>query len=177
MNVSDKAWHKVDISIALDTVQVVLDNCQMKNVTMLNYAQMIADRLDTDEVNSRLSLGGIPPSISLNHYYYLALNVFEYEGCLRNVRVNGELRDLTLQRSQFNLAQNVQQCDCTYLKKCDTTAIRIVRPYEFPWWIILIILAALFMLGKFPLDSFDTFVIFSIGRLFASGLFSKLREF
>lgn len=145
VNVSDRSWHKVDILISLGYVQVNLDRCNSKTQMILNYYQMMADKQTGDD--NRLSLGGIPPSISLNHYYYLMLNVFEYEGCIRNLKINGDYRDLTLKPNEYNLAQNLQQCDCIYLKKCDSTAIRVVRTNEFPWWIIIIILAALLMLA------------------------------
>ena len=132
--------------MSLNAVQVNLDGCNSQSLTLPNYKQMIADKKTTDTVT--LSLGGIPPAISTNHYYYSVLNVFEYEGCIRNLRVNGDLRDLKLSANEFNLAQNAAECDCKYLKQCDTLNAPVVRTYEFPWWIILIIIAVLLMLGK-----------------------------
>jgi hypothetical protein len=147
VNVSDKSWHKVDILLSTNIVQVILDKCYSKVVNISDYQAMISDKLSNDEV--RLSLGGIPPKISLNHYYYKMLNVFEYEGCIRNVKVNGNLRNLKLRANDFNLAQNAQQCDCMYLAKCDSNQTPLLRTNEFPWWIILIILGALMILGKY----------------------------
>ncbi len=147
VNVSDKSWHKVDILLSENVVQVILDKCYSKIENISNYEDMTRDKLTIDEI--RLSLGGIPPKVSQNHYYYKVLNVFEYEGCLRNLKVNGELRDLKLKQNEFNLAQNAQQCDCNYLAKCDSKNEPIVRSHEFPWWIILIILGALLILGKY----------------------------
>ena len=147
VNVSNRAWHKVDILLSLNLVQVVLDKCFSRVQKINGYSAMIADKLPNDEL--RLSLGGIPPKISLNHYYYKMLNVFEYEGCIRNVKVNGDLRNLKLRANDFNLAQNEQKCDCIYLDKCDSFAIPGTYKNEFPWWIILVILAALLILGKY----------------------------
>ena len=145
--VSNREWHKVDISWSLDTVQVNLDNCHSQLLHVTNYEEMKRDLLDTDQ--SRLSLGGIPPNISINHYYYNQLNVFEFEGCIRNVRVNGDLRNLKLNPNQFNLAQNLQQCDCIYTDSCVSVIAPVVRSNEFPWWIIVVILGALACLGRF----------------------------
>lgn len=147
VNVSDKSWHKVEIEMSLDAVQVNLDECNSQNLILANYDKMVADQQASDTVT--LSLGGIPPSISTNHYYYSVLNVFEYEGCIRNLRINGELRDLKLTANNFNLAQNSAECDCKYLKDCEVVNASIIKNYEFPWWIILIIIAVLLMLGKF----------------------------
>jgi hypothetical protein len=100
--------------------------------------------------NSKLSIGGIPPSISSTHYYYATISVFEYEGCIRNVKINGQLRNLQLVPNAYNLAQG--NCDCKYLDKATTDCINIapvVSNYEFPWWIILIVIAALMLLGKY----------------------------
>lgn len=145
IEVSDKKWHRVDISMSLDAIQVTLDKCQSKRTTINNYAQMLADKQDTDDV--QLSLGGIPPSISTAHYYYKILNVFEYEGCIRNLRVNSELRDLKLGEF-FNLAENTEPCDCKYSEECTAVIGSIKRPgTDFPWWIILIIVAGLLMLA------------------------------
>jgi hypothetical protein len=159
VNVSDKSWHKVDILLSTGVVQVILDKCYSKVVNITDYAAMLADRLDNDDV--RLSLGGIPPRISLNHYYYKMLNVFEYEGCIRNVKVNGNLRNLKLSANDFNLAQNAQQCDCMYLAKCDANQAPVIRTNEFPWWIILIILGALMILGKYAIMKFSNKIIFA----------------
>jgi hypothetical protein len=149
VEVSDKKWHQVEVAMSLDAVQVTLDKCYMQRKTIESkaYAEMLADKQDNDDV--KLSLGGIPQSISTNHFYYKLLKVFEYEGCIRNLRVNGDLRDLKLQ-SSFNLAENTVVCDCKYSIECSgiTDAISSVKQ-EFPWWIILIIIAALVMLGKF----------------------------
>jgi hypothetical protein len=159
--VSDKVWHKVDILMSLNSVQVILDKCNAQTVKIDNYEKMSADKLKTDDV--RLSLGGIPPAISINHYYYSVLNVFEYEGCIRNLRVNGGLRDIRLSNNQneFNLAQNNQQCDCLYNGVCDAfNANSIVKSNEFPWWIILIVVGTLLMLGKLK---FEVFYFFYLG--------------
>ena len=155
VNVSDRAWHRVSIAMSLGAVQVVLDSCHELTAQLANYAAMVADQQrasdasDLDKV--RLSLGGIPLSISTNHFYYSVLNVFEYEGCIRNVRVNGELRDLHLSGhiDEHNLADNSEQCDCEFLALCDpNTLYSRVDNKEFPWWIIIIIVGILFMLGK-----------------------------
>lgn len=147
VEVSDKKWHQVDIAMSLDAIQVTLDKCKSKTATIGGYASMLADKQATDDV--QLSLGGIPPSISTNHFYYKILNVFEYEGCIRNVRVNGELRDLKL-GDQYNLAENKEPCDCKYSEECTAVIGQIKRPgTDFPWWIILIIIAGLIMLGKY----------------------------
>ena len=141
---------------------MTLDKCQSQNVVLPNYKQMQADPQQSDDV--RLSLGGIPPLISTNHFYYSILNVFEYEGCIRNLRVNGDLRNLKLSSNQndYNLAR--EDCDCKYQIKCTTPDRQaLIRSNEFPWWIILIILGALLLLGKlsdlkrstFFLDSFS----------------------
>lgn len=146
IDVSNREWHKVDIGWSLDTVQVNLDNCESKLLRLANYEEMKMDLMKSDE--SRLSLGGIPPNISINHYYYNQLNVFEFEGCIRNVRVNGDLRNLKLRANEFNLAQNLQQCDCIYTDNCVSVLAPVVRSNEFPWWIIVVILGALACLGK-----------------------------
>ena len=101
--------------------------------------------------DNRLSLGGVPPEISKNNYYYPNLLVYEYEGCIRNVRINGQIKDLSLvSKANYNLA--TANCDCKYQYKQTTDCIvsgRIVPPTpEFPWWIILIVIAALILLGK-----------------------------
>ena len=93
----------------------------------------------------RLSLGGIPPAISQYHFYHNNLNVFEYEGCIRNLRVNGQLRDLKLEQNKFSLAQ--EGCDCRYQSKCTAALLPVVKTTEFPWWIILIIVAGLLLLA------------------------------
>lgn len=160
VNVSDKQWHKIDISWSLNTVQVNLDKCYSKTVLIPNYEEMLKDKLSTDE--AKLSLGGIPPDISINHYYYNQLNVFEFEGCIRNLRVNGDLRNLKLVPNGSNLAQNQQQCDCLYLNKCDSINAPVIKSYEFPWWIILIILGALSVLGKFDFNKFYLNFIFTL---------------
>jgi hypothetical protein len=168
IDVSDKQWHKVDISISLNSIQVVLDRCQARSFIIDNYEKMIQDTQPTDE--NRLSLGGIPPSISINHFYYSVLSVFEYEGCLRNLRVNGDLRNLQLSKNQneFNSAENSKECDCVYDKKCDPAKNTIVRTYEFPWWIILIICAALLLLGKSTPSKFEKPRHFKITRIHLS---------
>lgn len=177
VNVSDKAWHHVDILVSLNTVQVILDKCSSSIAIIANYSDMKKDVNSMDEV--RLSLGGIPPKISLNHFYYKTLNVFEYEGCIRNLKVNGELRNLKLVPNDYNLAQNAQQCDCMYLAKCDSNASPVIRTNEFPWWIILIILGALLILGNYSLSiaryPFDQIVLSS--NLFFSILLSKTRVY
>ncbi|CAF0737580.1 unnamed protein product [Brachionus calyciflorus] len=139
--VNDKQWHKVDIAWSLNAVQVNLDKCNSQTIYLSNYDEIKNDIQVTDDF--RLILGGIPPAISTNHYYYNQLNVFEYEGCVRNLRVNGDLRNLKLRPNEFNSAQNLQQCDCIYLNKCDSNLAPVIRSNEFPWWIIIIILGAL----------------------------------
>lgn len=95
-----------------------------------------------------LSLGGVPPDISKNDFYHTSLRVFEYEGCIRNLKINGQWRNLKL--NKYNLA--VENCDCKYQanpsKDCINTQKVIVPATEFPWWIILIVIAALILLGK-----------------------------
>jgi len=149
IEVSDKKWHQVEIAMSLDAIQVTLDKCYMQPATIDSniYTEMLADKQPNDDV--KLSLGGIPQSISTNHFYYKLLNVFEYEGCIRNLRVNGDLRNLKLEPSQYNLAENTVVCDCKYSLDCSgiVDAISSTKQ-EFPWWIILIIIAALIMLGK-----------------------------
>ena len=147
VNLSDKAWHKVEIEMSLNAVQVNLNECNSQNLILQNYQQMLADRQASDTIT--LSLGGIPPAISTNHYYYNVLNVFEYEGCIRNLRVNGDLRDLKLTPNQFNLVDNTADCDCKYQINCNPNPSPYHPPITpFPWWIILIIIAVLFMLSK-----------------------------
>ncbi len=149
INVSDKQWHKVEILMSLDAVQVIVDKCQVQNVRLPNYWQMVVDKQNNDDL--KLSLGGIPPSISINHYYYNVLNVFEYEGCIRSLKINGDYRNLRLSVNQndFNLAQNLAQCDCLYNSQCDSSSsFSVVKNNEFPWWIIIIIIGTLILLGK-----------------------------
>ena len=144
VNVSDKNWHQVDIAISLNQVQVNLDKCQSITTTITNYQQMLQSRNES----SILSLGGIPPSISTNHYYYNVLNVFEYDGCIRNLRINGDLRDLALNPQRQNLAYNIP-CSCDYTVDCTvSTPLLVKAPSAMPWWIILILLGALICLGK-----------------------------
>ena len=149
VNVSNKRWHHVDILLSQDSVQVVLDKCYSEHAVLSNYKQMMADVSQAD--TSKLSLGGIPPAISNNHFYYSLLDVYEFEGCVRNVRVNGDLRNLKLSNNpdEYNLAQNGQQCDCLYNHVCSLSP----KPWQaesspFPWWIILIIVGTLLLLGK-----------------------------
>lgn len=54
--VSDKKWHRVDISMSLDAVQVTLDKCQSKTAIISNYNEMLANKQSGDDV--QLSLGG-----------------------------------------------------------------------------------------------------------------------
>ena len=168
-NVADKNWHRVDIVISLDvsslatlfienflflikffnhfkTVQVVLNNCAISKTFDSDYiSQLNADAAKLND-NVKLSLGGIPPAISQYHYYHNSLNVFEYEGCIRNLKINGQQSDLKLQESKYSLAQ--EGCDCKYQIRCTTTTLPVVQTKDFPWWIILIIVAGLLLLGK-----------------------------
>jgi hypothetical protein len=159
VNVSDRYWHKVDVSMSLDAVQVNLDDCQSKSLVLTNYKQMMDDRLPTDNIT--LILGGMSPSVSGSFYYFKILNVFEYNGCLRNFKVNGEFRDLTLKQNSFNLASNENFCDCNYNIQCSNGPIKnsLIRTTEFPWWIILIIAAVLAILATIL-----GFAVFSIRR-------------
>lgn len=149
VNVSDKKWHHVEILQSLDSVQVILDKCYSKHGKITNYQQMIGDMNPSDV--SKLSLGGIPPTISNNHFYYSLLDVYEYEGCIRNLRVNGDLRNIKLSSNpdEYNLAQDIQQCDCTYNHLCSLNPQTWkTEANPFPWWIILIIVGTLLLLGK-----------------------------
>jgi hypothetical protein len=148
VNVSDKRWHHVDILLSQDGFQVVLDKCNSKHATIADYDQFLADQFDTDV--SKLSLGGIPPTISNNHFYYSLLDVYEYEGCIRNLRVNGDLRNLKLSNNpdEYNLAQDGQQCDCLYRHICQIVKDKYTSEHNpFPWWIILIIVGTLLLLA------------------------------
>ncbi len=136
-------------ALNLKTVQVIVDKCNSKTMNIVNMKALQNDLNQVND-NAKLSIGGIPPSISSTHYYYATISVFEYEGCIRNVKINGQLRNLQLVQNAYNLAQ--ANCDCKYLDKLTTNCINIlssVAVYEFPWWIILIIIAALLLLGKY----------------------------
>lgn len=144
-NVADKNWHRVDIVISLDTVQIILDNCAISKTFDLDYiSKLKADAAKLND-NVKLSLGGIPPAISQYHYYHNSLNVFEYEGCIRNLKINGQQRDLKLEESKYSLAQ--EGCDCKYQIKCTISTLPVVQTKDFPWWIILIIVAGLLLLA------------------------------
>lgn len=101
--------------------------------------------------DNRLSIGGVPPEISKNNYYFPTLLVFEYEGCIRNVKINGQIRDLSL-NNPSNYNQAYINCDCKYQTTqpfgCINKTQKVTSAQEFPWWIILIVVAALIMLGK-----------------------------
>ena len=149
VNVSDKKWHHVEILQSLDSVQVILDKCYPQHAKIANYKQTLGDISQSDV--TKLSLGGIPPTISNNHFYYSLLDVYEYEGCIRNLRVNGDLRDIKLSSNpdDYNLAQDIQQCDCTYNHHCTLNPQTWkTEANPFPWWIILIIVGTLLLLGK-----------------------------
>ncbi len=110
--------------------------------------ELIADLSIKGDV--KLSIGGVPTEISKNDYYYSTLNVYEYEGCIRNVRINSQLRDLKLNGNKNNNLAS-ENCDCKYQLKQPADCInsgKVVTPGpEFPWWIILIVIAALILLG------------------------------
>jgi hypothetical protein len=110
-------------------------------------SDLIAD--SSIKSDNRLSIGGVPPEISKLNYYYPSLLVFEYEGCIRNVKINGQIRDLSLIKNNYNQASG--NCDCRYQFKQPTGCInsnKVVQPTpDFPWWIILIVIVALILLG------------------------------
>ena len=144
-NLSDRNWHKVDLIMSLDFVQVILDKCQTQTALVENYTRLMIDRMRNDPV--AISLGGVPEAITNNHYYFAMLGVFEYEGCIRNLKVNGVLKDLTLQSGASSRAMNAE-CACKHFVGCQVGPFEYIKnPREFPWWIILIILAALLMLA------------------------------
>jgi hypothetical protein len=132
----------------LKVLQVNLDKCQSKRLTLTNMDELIADLSIKGDV--KLSIGGVPTEISKNDYYYSTLNVYEYEGCIRNVRINSQLRDLKLNGNKNNNLAS-ENCDCKYQLKQPADCInsgKVVTPGpEFPWWIILIVIAALILLG------------------------------
>jgi hypothetical protein len=144
VKVSDNSWHSVQISMSNASVaQIIIDSCHSKTLS-INYT-MLAEAHVNDDV--RLSLGGVPPKITLGMFYD-HLNVFEYEGCFQNLTVDKGFRDLKLNASESNLAENAPECECTHKGKCEDLNPVPLKSNAFAWWNILIISGLLMILGK-----------------------------
>lgn len=90
-----------------------------------------------------LVLGGILPQISNLGLYSKYLSNYQYEGCINDLKINGKLRDLKLisdQKSALN------SCSCELQNSCSPKQAS-TNDLSFLWWIILIVLGVLILLG------------------------------
>jgi hypothetical protein len=92
-----------------------------------------------------LVLGGILPQTSNLGLYSKYLSNHQYEGCLRDLKIDGKLRDLKLNANEQSSALN--GCSCELQNSCLPKQAS-QNDLSFLWWIILIILGVLILLGN-----------------------------
>ncbi|KAK8750512.1 hypothetical protein OTU49_014877, partial [Cherax quadricarinatus] len=94
-SLADGRWHRLDLIVALQKVEVIVDRCQEGGECRL--AAPLPPQDQALSVAAPLQVGGLAHALPHHHHHHgwpTQLSQQHFHGCIRNLRVNGELRDL-----------------------------------------------------------------------------------
>uniref|UniRef100_A0AC35TLX9 Cadherin-89D n=1 Tax=Rhabditophanes sp. KR3021 TaxID=114890 RepID=A0AC35TLX9_9BILA len=96
-NLADGDWHSVRIAQSGKHITMTIDACQTMNTQGQESCFISVFSVDDDErlnINSPLQLGGVAPLDGTFGYPLFVSQSSDYNGCIRNLHVNGEQYDL-----------------------------------------------------------------------------------
>ncbi|KAI0981550.1 hypothetical protein GJ496_010504 [Pomphorhynchus laevis] len=147
----DGNWHHVDIEQVGEIAKVTLDQCESSvvhvNLLSRNLAQNDSDIGENQD--NALYLGGLPQRLRVQDVFRHVLAVHEFEGCLRNVMINGQFLDLFIPQNLEGLQHKdsyAGQCPCRHHIYCDVSLMPRALVPSVPWWIWILILAVIFIM-------------------------------
>ncbi|XP_069196001.1 putative neural-cadherin 2 isoform X2 [Procambarus clarkii] len=94
-SLADGRWHRLDLVVARQKVEVIVDRCQEGGECRLAAPLPTQDQVLG--IAAPLQVGGLAralPHLHQHHGWPTQLSQQPFRGCIRNLRVNGELRDL-----------------------------------------------------------------------------------
>jgi hypothetical protein len=93
---NDGEWHEVSLTQIGKMIYLVIDNCENYEGSPPTCMQSIKSANDDERLNANtaLQIGGIAPSANGGGYPEFVTNIGNYNGCIRNLRVNFDLMDM-----------------------------------------------------------------------------------
>ncbi|XP_066966022.1 putative neural-cadherin 2 [Macrobrachium rosenbergii] len=93
---NDGRWHRLDIFWRNQRAELVSDLCQFEKAEFCQVRVPLPSGSEVLDVGAPLHVGGLthPPPHYQDYSWPHPITSISFAGCLRNLRVNGELRDL-----------------------------------------------------------------------------------